>query len=66
MHFFNDKGMVAATPLELMNPEAGVNGWIFHLKILDGTISVGAYNRVTVFIDGMHGVSCGYECPWEN
>jgi hypothetical protein len=48
----NDKGMAAATPLELMNPVAMGKGWMFHLKKLDGTISMGTYNRVTVFIDG--------------
>jgi hypothetical protein len=47
----NDKGMAAATPLELMNPVATEKGWMFHLKKLDGTISMGTYNRVTVFID---------------
>ncbi len=53
----NDKGMAAATPLELMNPVASVNGWMFRLKSLDGTISMGTYNRVSVFIDGRN------KCP---
>jgi hypothetical protein len=49
----NDKGMAAATPLELINPVATEKGWMFHLKKLDGTISMGSYNRVTVFIDSV-------------
>ncbi len=48
----NDKGMAAAIPLELINPVASENGWMFHLKKLDGAISVGTYNRLTLFIDG--------------
>jgi hypothetical protein len=47
----NDKEMAAATPLELMNPVATKNGWMFHLKYLDGAISMGTYNNATVFID---------------
>ncbi len=47
----NDKGVAQAIPVELMNPTAVDGGWMFHLKNLDGSVSMGDYNGVSVFVD---------------
>ena len=47
----NDKGVAQAIPVKLMNPTAVDGGWMFHLKNLDGSVSMGSYNGVSVFLD---------------
>ncbi len=56
----DDKGIAQALPVELMNPKATDNGWGFHLKDLEGTISVGSYNGVSVLVDGKYCWKCGW------
>lgn len=48
----NEKGIAQAIPVELTNPVASNDGWIFHLKDIQGKISIGDYARVSVFVDG--------------
>jgi hypothetical protein len=47
----NDKGVSQAIPVELTNPVVVEGGVMFHLKDLNGTISMGDYNGVSIFID---------------
>ena len=47
----NDEGIAQAIPVELTNPVLTTNGWSFKLKDLQGKISIGSYNRVSVFVD---------------
>ena len=47
----NEKGIAQAVPLELTNPVRTDNGWTFHLKNLDGKVSIGNYHGITIFVD---------------
>ena len=49
----NEKGIAQAIPVELTNPVISANEWTFNLKDLQGKISIGSYNGVIVFVDGM-------------
>ena len=52
----NDEGIAQAIPVELTNPVLTTNGWSFKLKDLQGKISIGSYNRVSVFVDSQIGL----------
>ena len=47
----NEKGLAQAIPVELTNPVASNDGWVFHLKGIQEKISVGSYNGVSLFVD---------------
>ena len=47
----NAKGIAQALPVELTHPLIATNGWSFQLKDLQGKISIGSYNGITVFVD---------------
>ncbi|OGT47828.1 MAG: hypothetical protein A3E83_03120 [Gammaproteobacteria bacterium RIFCSPHIGHO2_12_FULL_41_20] len=54
----NEKGVAQAIPVELTNPVATANGWLFHVADLHGKISIGSYHEVSVFIDDSLGFVC--------
>ena len=60
----NEKGIAQALPVEMTNPVITANVWTFDLKDLQGKISIGSYNGVSVFVDG--GPGCGMPCPYGN
>ena len=47
----NGKGIAQAIPVELTNPVASNEGWIFHLKDIQGQMSIGSYHGVDLFVD---------------
>jgi len=47
----NEKGIAQALPVEMTNPVITANVWTFDLKDLQGKISIGSYNGVSVFVD---------------
>ena len=47
----NEKGIAQAIPVELTNPVVSKDGWVFHLKDIQGNISIGSYNGIDIFID---------------
>lgn len=48
------KGNSAAQPVELGDPvKTSTNSWSFPVKDLNGKLSVGVYDKVNIFIDGM-------------
>ena len=49
----NEKGFAQALPVELSKPVRTADGWRFHLKNLDGKISMGSYDGVVVYIDSV-------------
>jgi hypothetical protein len=54
----HDKGVSQAIPVELTNPVVVEGGVMFHLKDLNGTISMGDYNGVSIFIDAFRLARC--------
>ncbi|WP_133131051.1 hypothetical protein [Legionella yabuuchiae] len=48
----NENGIAQAIPVELTNPVATTNGWSFSMKDLQGKLSIGSYNGISVFVDG--------------
>ena len=47
----DNNGIAQAIPVELTNPVATTNGWMFNLKDLQGKLSAGSYNEISVFVD---------------
>ena len=47
----NEKGIAQAIPVELTNPVASSDGWLFHLKDLQGKMNTGSYKKIVIFID---------------
>ncbi len=50
----NEKGFAEAIVVERINPMESPDGWVFHLKDLQGRISIGDYDGISVFIDSGH------------
>mgnify|MGYP000700440270 CR=1 FL=1 len=60
----NGKGFAQAISVELKNPIATTDGWVFHLTDLQGKISVGDYDRISIFVDGFSPASSYTEGYW--
>lgn len=60
----NEKGIAQAIPVELTNPVASDDGWTFHMKGIQGEMSTGSYNKISIFVDsGLRGMgdACIYD-----
>ena len=57
----NEKGIAQALPVEMTNPVITANVWTFDLKDLQGKISIGSYNGVSVFVDSVVRIGAKWE-----
>jgi hypothetical protein len=55
----NEKGIAQAIPVELTNPVASNDGWVFQIKDIQGKISIGSYEKISLFMDATSTTS-----PW--